>query len=122
MKQAIEAAARLCDKVIMEEFVTGEDLRIIVIAEKVVAAAVRRPASIKGTGEHTIRQLIEKQSRRRARATKGESTIPLDDETRRCIHSEGYSMDQILPKDTILQVRKTANLHTGGRFTTSPQN
>ncbi|MGW8194441.1 MAG: N-acetylglutaminylglutamine synthetase [Desulforhopalus sp.] len=111
---AIHKASLLCEKVILEEYVTGEDLRVIVIDEEVVAAAVRKPASIRGTGEHTVQQLIEKQSRRRAKATKGESTIPLDEETKRCIEAEGYSMDGILPKDTLLRVRKTANLHTGG--------
>lgn len=114
VRKAIDQASLLCEKVILEEYVTGEDLRIIVIDEEVVAAAVRKPASIQGTGEHTIQQLIEKQSRKRAQATKGESTIPLDEETKRCIESEGYAMDQILPKGTLLRVRKTANLHTGG--------
>jgi len=111
---AIERASTLCDKVIVEEFVTGEDLRIIVIDEEVVAAAVRKPARVYGTGQHTIQQLIEKRSRRRAKATGGESTIPLDTETVRCVEAEGYVMEQLLPEGIELQVRKTANLHTGG--------
>lgn len=111
---AIERASSLCEKVIVEEFVTGEDLRIIVIDDEVVAAAVRKPATIYGTGQHTIQELIQKQSRRRAKATGGESTIPQDDETFRCVEAEGYSMDQVLPEGIELQVRKTANLHTGG--------
>lgn len=111
---AIESASSLCEKVIVEEYVRGEDLRIIVIDDEIVAAAVRRPATVRGTGQHTIQQLIEKQSRRRAKATGGESTIPQDAETVRCVEEAGYSMEQILPEDTELQVRKTANLHTGG--------
>jgi D-alanine-D-alanine ligase-like ATP-grasp enzyme len=98
----------------MEEYVSGEDLRIIVIDEEVVAAAVRRPASICGTGTHTVEELIKKQSRRRAKATQGESSIPVDDETQRCVKSAGYSMTGVLPKSEVIQVRKTANLHTGG--------
>lgn len=111
---AVDRAAQLCDKVILEEFVTGIDLRIIVIGEEVVAAAVRKPARIRGNGELTIAQLIEKQSRRRAAATGGESTIPVDEETRRTIDDQGYALDDILPAGRELQVRKTANLHTGG--------
>ncbi|THB75769.1 MAG: N-acetylglutaminylglutamine synthetase [Desulfobulbaceae bacterium] len=114
VKYAIAKASQLCDKVIMEEYVHGEDLRIIVIDEEVVAAAVRRPASICGTGTHSIAELIEKQSRRRAKATRGESKIPLDEETQRCVESEEYSLDEILPKGKVIRVRKTANLHTGG--------
>ncbi|SDP80881.1 GNAT-family acetyltransferase TIGR03103 [Desulforhopalus singaporensis] len=114
VKNAINRASELCEKVIMEEYVQGEDLRIIVIDDEVVAAAVRKPASICGTGIHTVAELIEKQSRRRAKATQGESKIPLDEETQRCVENAGYSLDHTLPKDKVIQVRKTANLHTGG--------
>ncbi len=114
IEAAVGRAAQPCDKVILEEFVTGIDLRIIVIAEEVVAAAVRKPAHVRGNGELTISQLIEKQSRRRAAATGGESTIPIDEETRRTIDDQGFALDDVLPAGRELQVRKTANLHTGG--------
>ena len=54
---------------LIEEYVTGVDLRIVVIGYEVVAAAVRRPAQVQGDGRHTVAELIEKQSRRRAAAT-----------------------------------------------------
>jgi GNAT-family acetyltransferase (TIGR03103 family) len=112
--RAYLAASRICDKVIGEVFVEGQDLRIIVIDEEVVAAAVRAPAAIVGDGVHSVSDLIAKQSRRRRAATQGESEIPLDDETRRCVEDAGLDMDQILAHGRELQVRKTANLHTGG--------
>lgn len=114
MENAIEAAQAFCDTVLLEEFVRGQDLRVIVIGYHVVAAAIRRPAEITGTGRHSIKEMIEAQSRRRQKATGGESKIPLDRETERCVRAAGYSMDDILPKGNVLQVRKTANLHTGG--------
>lgn len=114
MEQAIAACRNLCDKVLIEEFHRGEDLRIIVINGKVVAAAIRQPPRVVGTGGHTIRALIEKQSRRRSAATKGESCIPMDSETERCVTEGGFQMEDILPTDKVLQVRKAANLHTGG--------
>jgi GNAT-family acetyltransferase (TIGR03103 family) len=111
---AYAQAASLCDRVVGERFVPGEDLRIIVINDEVVAAAVRRPASVVGDGEHTVAELIRKQSRRRAAATQGESVIPMDEETERCVNDAGLAMDRVLPKGQRLKVRKTANLHTGG--------
>ena len=114
LKTAIASARRTCDTVLLEELVQGEDLRLIVIGFKLVAAAVRRPPMITGTGQHTVEQLIEKLSRRRAAATGGESTIPLDPETERCVAMGGYELDSILPENETLLVRKTANLHTGG--------
>ena len=114
LRQAISEARSLCDTVILEQFVKGDDLRIIVINEKVVAAATRKPAHVIGNLSDTVQTLIEKQSRRRSAATDGESHIPLDRETRRCVEEAGYSMDSILPENERLVVRKTANLHTGG--------
>lgn len=114
MERAIAEARRQCDTVLLERYVTGLDLRIITIGFEVVAAAVRRPAAIVGTGRHTIRQLIEKQSRRRAAATGGESRIPLDGETERSVRQEGYALNDVLSLNQELEVRKTANLHTGG--------
>lgn len=119
---AIEKARQVHERVLLEQYVAGQDLRIIVIDFKVVAAAVRKPAQIRGTGHHRITELIEKQSRRRAAATGGESCIPLDAETARCIQSAGYHLDSVLPQDATLIVRKTANLHTGGTIhDVSPQ-
>lgn len=114
MRRAIEAAYGVSDRVLLEEFCTGDDLRLIVIDHKLVAAAVRKPASLIGDGVSTVRTLIEKQSRRRAAATGGESRIPIDSETERCIEAAGYGYDSVLPAGEHLAVRKTANLHTGG--------
>ncbi len=114
LAQAIEDARQHGDTILLEEYARGLDLRIVVIGGDVVAAAVRKPPHIKGTGRNTVRELIEKQSRRRAAATDGESRIPFDRETLRCVNDAGYDMDEILPYAQDLTVRKTANLHTGG--------
>ena len=114
MRAAIAAAARVSDSVILESFAPGDDLRIVVIDYRVVAAALRKPPEITGDGRHDIRTLIEKQSRRRAAATGGESRIPLDEETMRCLASQQRTLDEVLPPGEVLRVRATANLHTGG--------
>ena len=114
LERAVKAARRVCETVILEEFCRGDDLRIIVIDFEVVAAAIRRPAQVVGTGAHTVNELIQIQSRRRRAATGGESSIPMDEETERCVRLAGYGMDDILPEHEVLVVRKTANLHTGG--------
>ena len=111
---AIDAARRYSDDVIVEELVEGEDLRIVVIDHQVAAAATRRPAEVTGDGASDLRTLIAKQSRRREAATGGESSIPLDEETERCVRAAGRRMDEVLPVGQTLAVRKTANLHTGG--------
>ncbi|NIR45915.1 MAG: N-acetylglutaminylglutamine synthetase [Gemmatimonadetes bacterium] len=114
LEEAVTTARQRCEDVIIEEFVEGQDLRVIVIGDEVVAAAVRRPPEITGTGDHTISKLIEKYNRRRLAATGGESRVPLDDETKRCVRSSGYDLETVLPAGEVLKVRKTANLHLGG--------
>ena len=111
---AVARARECCETVLLEQLCRGDDLRVIVIDFEVVAAAVRRPPEIEGSGDHTVKDLIDKQSRRRAAATGGESHIPLDDETRRCVAAAGYGLEDVLPEGERLVVRETANLHTGG--------
>lgn len=114
VERAIEIASTHSEKVLVESFHKGEDLRLIVIGFKLVAAAVRRPAEVVGDGRSSVRQLIERQSRRRAAATGGESKIPLDAETERCVAKAGYGLDDVPPEGAAFPVRKAANLHTGG--------
>ncbi len=111
---AVEQARESSTRVLVEQCVQGEDLRLVVIDFKVVAAALRRPARVIGDGRSTVRELIASQSRRRAAATGGESKIPLDTETVRCVARAGYSLDDVPPQGAEFAVRRTANLHTGG--------
>jgi GNAT-family acetyltransferase (TIGR03103 family) len=112
--KAVAAARQHCPDVLLEELVGGEDLRVIVIGHEVVAAAVRKPATVLGDGRTTIGELISAQSRRREAATDGESRIPLDDSTVETVQAQGHDLDDVLPDGVELRVRRTANLHTGG--------
>ena len=114
VEAAVAEARRYCDRVLVEACAAGRDLRLVVIDYRVVAAAIRRPAHILGDGQSTVRDLIERQSRRRAAATGGESRIPLDAETERCLAAAGLGLDDVPAEGREIQVRRTANLHTGG--------
>jgi GNAT-family acetyltransferase (TIGR03103 family) len=117
MRAAIECATRVSERVILESLALGDDLRIVVIDYAVVAAALRKPPEVTGDGTHDIRALIEKQSRRRAAATGGESRIPIDKETKRCLGRQGRTLEDVLPRGCTIRVREAANLHTGGTLT-----
>jgi GNAT-family acetyltransferase (TIGR03103 family) len=114
LERATERARQHSPDVLIEACHDGDDLRVIVINHEVVAAAVRRPATVVGTGKHTVEDLIEKQSRRREAATDGESRIPLDETTVETVEAAGQDLDSVLPEGEELRVRRTANLHTGG--------
>ncbi|UOY00618.1 N-acetylglutaminylglutamine synthetase [Blastococcus sp. PRF04-17] len=114
LERAVRVAAQFCPDVLVEERVAGEDLRVVVIDRQVVAAAVRRPAEVVGDGRNPVAELVRATSRRRERATGGESRIPLDDMTAEVVAEAGYAMDDVPPHGERLTVRRTANLHTGG--------
>jgi GNAT-family acetyltransferase (TIGR03103 family) len=76
VERAVEFARSFSDRVLIEQQVVGDDLRLIIIDFRLVAAATRKPARVVGDGVSTIRSLIEVQSRRRAAATGGRVEDP----------------------------------------------
>lgn len=114
MMRAMELIRDLGQIPILQQFVEGTDLRVIVIGGRFVAAAIRRPPFVVGDGASTIEDLIHNLDKRRQAATDGESRVRIDSETERCLASQGYHLKSILPTGVSAQVRKTANLHTGG--------
>lgn len=113
-ERAIAIAREQSERVLLEACFQGEDLRLVMIDYALVAAALRKPPAVVGDGRSTIRELIEHLSRRRAAATSGESRVPIDAETERCIGQAGHGLDSVLGKGERIKVRRTANLHTGG--------
>ena len=114
LDDAIDLAATVSQDLLLEQHVAGDDLRVLVIDGRVVAAAVRRPPEVVGTGEHTIADLVQRLSRRRHAQTDGEAAIPLDEVTRATVADAGHDLDDVLPAGERLRVRDTANLHQGG--------
>ncbi|MGH8901721.1 MAG: ATP-grasp domain-containing protein [Egibacteraceae bacterium] len=109
------AQARVHDsRVLLEEFVAGHDLRVVVIDHTVVAAAIRRPATVTGDGHSTIRQLIQTYSAAIQARSNGELRLPLDKHTEDTVQAAGYALDDVLGNRLELAVRRTANVHTGG--------
>jgi GNAT-family acetyltransferase (TIGR03103 family) len=111
---AVARAREEFPEVLIEQRMTGNDLRLVVIDGRVVAAALRLPPEVIGTGEHSVRDLIVGESRRRSAATGGESRIPLDAVTEATVAEYGWKLDDVLPQGMRLRVRHTANLHQGG--------
>jgi cyanophycin synthetase len=103
--------------VIVEQFYQGNDHRVLVIDNKVVAVAERVPAHVTGNGKHTIEQLIEltNQDPRRGNGHDNVLTkIVVDQTSQAVLAKQGYSLDAVLPVNEIAYLRNTANLSTGG--------
>ncbi|MBS1502455.1 MAG: cyanophycin synthetase, partial [Bacteroidetes bacterium] len=114
---AYEHAAKISRRVIVERFVTGFDFRVLVIDNKMVAAALRDPAHVKGDGHSTIRELIdiENQDPRRGYGHEKVLTlITIDRDTLDLLEKKGYTLDTVPKKGEKVFVKSTANLSTGG--------
>jgi GNAT-family acetyltransferase (TIGR03103 family) len=115
LARARDVARRHWPEVLLEKRCLGEDLRVIVIDHEVVAAAVRRPPTVTGTGSRTLADLIGELSAAQVAATGANSAVPLDDVTRDTLRAEGYTgLEDIPPSGEVVMLRKTANVHTGG--------
>lgn len=115
-----EFAKKISSKVLVEEFIKGEDYRFLVVNYKVVAIAKRTPATIIGTGNQTIQQLIDiiNEDPQRGKGHENILTkIHIDDETLSILMEKKLSLDTILPANELVYLKGTANLSAGGTAT-----
>ncbi len=114
---AFHAAKNVSSKVIIEKYITGEDYRLLVINNVLVAAAKRTPANVVGDGESTIKELVDKVNKDPRRGYGHENVltkITINDLTKTIIAAKGYTEDSVPQKDEIVILKDTANLSTGG--------
>jgi len=115
--QAFERAKAMSDKVIVEQYLTGSDYRMLVVDGKFVAAAKRIPAEILGDGQHTIAELIDIENRNPARGYGHENVmtrLKVSSVTEHLLAKSGYTMETVLKDGEVFRLELTANLSTGG--------
>lgn len=115
--KGFKAAKKVSRSVIVEKEIKGEDYRILVINNKMVAAARRDPAHVTGDGKQTVQELIEEVNRDPRRGYGHEKTltqISINELTKNIIAAKGYSLESVPPKGQKLILKDTANLSTGG--------
>ena len=114
---AYHAAKEISRRVIVEKFIKGEDHRLLVINNKLVAAAKRTPAHVVGDGESTVEQLVDEVNRDPRRGYGHENVltqITINELTKTIVKDAGYTLESVLPDGETLILKDTANLSTGG--------
>lgn len=114
---AFHYAKEYSRRIIVESFITGHDFRVLVIDHKMVAAALRVPAHIKGNGKDTVQELIDKENEDPRRGYGHENVlteITVDRDTLDLLEKKGYTLETVAPKGEIVYLKSTANLSTGG--------
>ncbi len=104
-------------RVIVEKFITGFDFRILVIDNKLVAAAKRVPANVVGNGKETIQELLDSVNSDPRRGFGHENVltkIDVDRDTLDLLDRLEYTLDTIPRNGETVYLKSTANLSTGG--------
>lgn len=99
-------------KVIAEEFIAGENYRLLVLGDQVIGAAHRKSAEVTGDGKSAIQVLID--TKNSSLKSKKRPTIPVDRETFQTLDTQNLSLDSIPSKGQKVKLRFNCNLSTGG--------
>ncbi|MFC3339885.1 cyanophycin synthetase [Paracandidimonas soli] len=120
VRAAYRLASDLYDDIMVERYLPGHDWRILVIGNKLIAAARRDPPTIVGDGAHTVRELVDIVNSD-PRRSDGHSTsltkIRFDEVALGRLAEQGYSADSVPPLGARVALRDNANLSTGGTAT-----
>ena len=117
---AYNTAVSFRDDVLVERYLPGSDFRLLVVGNKLVAAARRDPPLVIGNGKNTVRELVE-QVNADPRRGEGHATsltkIRLDDIAKNRLKEQGLDENSVPAKGTRVILRNNANLSTGGTAT-----
>ena len=120
VRHAYRVAIEFRDDILVEKYLPGHDYRLLVIGDKLIAAARRDPPLVIGDGIHNVRQLVDHVNRD-PRRSDGHATsltkIRFDDVAIARLALQGYTADSVPPRGTRVILRNNANLSTGGTAT-----
>jgi len=98
--------------ILVEQFITGFDHRMVVVDGKLVAVAKRVPGHVIGDGKKTIEELIDlvnEDPRRGVGHEKVLTMLQLDDQANRLLDLAGYTKETVLKKDDLFWFAKYKN-------------
>lgn len=117
---ACEAIWREGSAVVVEQLIQGADYRLLVVGNRLVAAARRDPPAVLGDGTRTVAQLVEAVNAdpRRAEGHAAPLTkIVMDTIAREVLAEQGFVPESVPAKGTRVLIRRNGNLSTGGTAT-----
>ena len=113
-------AAEDIGQVMVEKFLPGSDYRLLVVGDKLIAAARRDPPHVIGDGHLTVKQLVDKVNADPKRGD-GHATsltkIRFDDIAVARLVQQDLTPESVPPKGQRVILRNNANLSTGGTAT-----
>ncbi|WP_256082099.1 cyanophycin synthetase [Massilia sp. YIM B04103] len=117
---AFATAREFRDDILVERFLAGHDFRLLVIGDKLVAAARRDPPHVVGDGKHSVRELVDivnADPRRGSGHSTSLTKIRFDDIALARLKLQGLEADSVPAQGQRVILRNNANLSTGGTAT-----
>jgi len=119
LKKAFFLAQKFHPQVLIEKFHHGENYRLLVVDDKVIACCKRSPPMITGDGKKSVRELIASENKKRERLNKLKKIktlekISIDSEVKRTLRINRLNLKTTVQKNKKLYLRENANLSTGG--------
>ena len=114
------AAAARYGVVMVEKYLPGHDYRLLVVGQRLVAAARREPPLVVGDGVHTVRELVDlvnADPRRGEGHATSLTRIRFDDIAVARLRAQGLEPTSVPEKGRRVVLRDNANLSTGGTAT-----
>ena len=120
VRKAYRVAIEFRDDIMVEKYLPGHDWRLLVIGDKLIAAARRDPPLVIGDGKHTVRQLVDivnSDPRRSDGHATSLTKIRFDEIALARLAEQGYQADSVPQRGARVILRNNANLSTGGTAT-----
>lgn len=117
IRTAFRLAAVYGENVIIEKYIAGKHYRLLVIGNKLVAAAERYPACVTGNGSNTISELVNEANTNPLRGESHEkplTKLKIDPVACLALAKQGLNASSIPGKGQTVYLRENANLSSGG--------
>ena len=120
VEAAYAVAAEISGDVLVERYIPGQDYRMLVIGNKLVAAARRDPPQVMGDGRRSLAELVQQIN---SDPERGEghanslTKISLDEIALAHLSTQGLNLESIPGSGIRVVLRNNANLSTGGTAT-----
>lgn len=113
LKRIWEIQSKQYTKFLLEEQISGRDIRMHVIGGESVAVCVREPAFVRGNGYLSVEELIEER-RKVIQAQNPMNHLTLDDASWELLKKQDLTLKSIPKNDQKVQLKYIANMSHGG--------
>ncbi len=112
---AWQDARKIGHSIVLERFVRGDDLRVMVVGGEAIAAIYRIPANVVGDGKSSIVELVRRKNALRSQHPHLHANlIQITDEMQRRLAKRNLDLDSVPEANVQVMLNDVANVSAGG--------